>query len=499
MPQTRSALLATLVLAGVACAPGARAATATPDQVQAVTDELNAWFKGLIGGTFVPGDYAITLRPDGDSYELSASLGGDAAITGRVTPQDDGHWMLSDVTLPSPSSYTVTLPAPAGSEPQAAPVERSVAFSAARQETGGTLDPTYANPSSVQQHFDAYQLAVKTDSFLQLMQFAHAASQSTLTPAAPGRLDVASDSVLDGVLVDQRQANDQAFHVTADRGHVTSLISDLSRDHGPHFTNDLAAFVALRGGNQPQTLFLNRAPLTTAQSTALRTVLDDFDGLATGSQGDVEMNAVQVQSAKFGVAMRRLRVSYGVEATDSVLKLYLDLGTEGLSVLGLPATANSDLVPTRFHLRPVLSGVGTKELLAYAHAWLDGSGQGVSAPPDLAPLFAHGGVTAGLDDIAFNLGPSDFAGHGSVTFTAPGTFTGKAQVTATNLDALLDRAKEDPAMQQVVGMAAVIKGIGRTDGDRTTWDILYADGKVLVNGVDVLAMVGGGNRPTAPR
>lgn len=499
MPLPRAALLATLLLAGVAGAPGARAVTATPEQVQAVTDELNAWFRGLIAGTAMPGDHVIAVRPDGDAYALSAPLGGGVTLTGHLAPQADGYWMLSDVILPSPSTYTITASAPPSGEPQAAPVTRSIAFSAARQETTGTLDPSYATPSSVQQRFDAYQLAVKTESVLQLIQLAHVASQSTLTPASTGRLDVANESTLDGMLVDQRQADGKNVRVMADRGHVTMLVSGLARDHGPAFTNDLATFVALRGGNQPQRLFLDRSPLTAAQRAALRTVLDDLDGLASGAHGDVEANTVQVQADKIGLVMRLVRVSYGAEATDSVLKLYLDLGTEGLSIPGLSTTPNNDLIPTRYHLRPILSGIGTKELLAYARAWLDSSSQGVSAPPDLAPLFAHGGITAGLDDVAFDLGPAELTGHGKVTFTAPGAFTGEGQVAATGLDALLDRAKESPGAQQVVAVIALLKGIGRAGGDRTVWDVTYAAGELLVNGIDVLGMAGkGGNRSPSP-
>ena len=96
--------------------------------------------------------------------------------------------------------------------------------------------------------------------------------------------------------------------------------------------------------------------------------------------------------------------------------------------------------------------------------------------------------------MSFNVGPANFGAHLAVRFNAPGTtpdaFTGDGQVTATDLDALLDLAKQNPAMQTAFAVLTLAKGIGRSSGNQTVWDITYQGGKVLVNGVDVLAMMG---------
>ena len=508
-------LWATLLLGTALSSPAATAATSTADQVQAVERELNDWFKGLAGGIFKPGDYTIHLRPEGDDYALTAALGPNAAITGHLIRQDDGRWRLSDVKLPSPSTFTVSRPAPAQDGQPAPAIARTVEFSTARQETSGVLDPSYATPSSVQQRFETYQLAVKTESFLQLTQFARATNETTLTPVADKRLDVAYESALDGILLDQRRDSEQAFHLTVDRGHTTALLSGLSRERGPAFFHALATMIADRAGNKPQDILTSRAPFTADQRAQVRVLLDTLEGLASAVQTDVELNAVQVQSGKaqsssVSAVMRRLRASVGGAVDNGVLSTYLDLGVEALSIPGLPVGPYADLVPTDIHLRPTLAGIGTKDLLTLAHQLLDATVQGEgTAPPDPAPLFAHGGIVAGLDAVSFNVGPTEFTGHGAVTITKPNTYDGQGQVAAIGFDALMDRAKRDPTLEKALALLTFAKGIGRTSGNQLVWDIAYQDRKLLVNGVDVMAMAaaaggnGGGHarpmaRPPAP-
>ncbi len=506
-----AALWATLLVGTALPIRPAKAATATPEQEQAVARELDDWFKGLAGGVSIPGDYAIQRQPEGGTYALTASLAPDVAITGHLIPQDDGRWKLFDVKLPSPSSFTVSRPAPAQDGQPAATISRTVEFSVTRQETSGILDPSYATPSSVQQRFEAYELGVKTDDVLLLVQLARAANETTLTPVADKRIDLAYESALDGVLLDQRREDGRAFHLVADHGHATTLISSLSRERGPAFFHALATLIADRAGKRPLDAATSHAPFTADQRAQARVLLDTLEGLAGAVQADLEMNAVQVQAGKpqsgsVNAVMRHLRASVGASTADGVLATFLDVGAEDMSFPGLRATVYADLIPTHIHVRPTLAGIGTRDLLTYAHQLLDAADQDGSARPSPAPLFAHGNVVAGLDAVSFNVGPTVFDGHGAVTFTAPDAITGEGQVTATDLDGLMDRAKQDPAMQTALAVLTIAKGIGHASGNQTVWDITYHDRKVLVNGVDVMAMASaaGGNharpsaRPPAP-
>ena len=501
MPQPRRAALpiafcATLLL-GTTLAPPATAAPAQDDQSQAVRQELQDWFQGQLGSALIAGALTVQLRPEGDGYALTAPLGPDAATTGHLTLQPDGRWQLSSVKLPSPSSITTSIPVPTRSDLPAEATASTTEFSVARQETGGILDPTYKTPSSITQSFEAYQTAGSVGELRQVVQIAHSTSQTTLAPAPKGRLDAASESTANGLSMSVQGGTIPSVHATADRARTTNLLSGVSRERGPRFTRDLAAFIA--GCNAPgMTGCTDPAQLTEGQRSQLRSLLDDLDDLASGEQGDVDLKNVQLQSDEgFNGVAQRLRMSLSGEAPGGVLNAYLDLSAEGLGFPGLPASPYAGLIPTSVHIRPVLAGIGTKDLLLYARGLLDALDQGQSAPPDPAPLFTHG-VVVGLDAVSFNLGQTLFDGHGKVTLTAPRAFTGNGHITATDLDALIDQARQLPQMQTAFVVLTIAKGIGRADGNQTVWDITYQDGKALVNGVDIMALAGAAARPHAP-
>ncbi len=518
MPQPRragvhAAIWATLLLSSTLPALPAAAASATADQAQAVERELHEWLQSLLGSAVTVSDRPVQLTPEGGDYALVIPFGTDAAITGHLTPQDDGRWLLTGLKLPSPATFTLPVPSPPQNGQAQPPTNRTYQFSVARQDVTGTLDPSYQSASTLQQRFEGLQLSSSGGGFKQTSQAAHSTSETTLTPAADGRFDLTANAAIDGYLVDNQMDSGFTVHVVAGRGRGTTQLSSISPDKGPALLRNAISFVAQTmadvngAGNDPGRL---TAEQQARLKSGLRALVDALDGFASGMQMDDALEDLQVQagdaSRSYSGIARRATLGVGASAPDGVLKIYLDVGMEGLSVPGLLASAGlpqyADLLPTEVHLRPTLAGVGTQELLALARQALDAADKR-SAPPDPTPLFAHGGIVAGLDAVSFNLGQTRFEGHGTVTMTAPSpdALTGQGQVTATNFDALIDRAKQDPLMQRALPALIGFKGIGRSSGDQIVWDITYRDGKPLVNGVDVMALAGsgGGRAGPAPR
>jgi hypothetical protein len=57
--------------------------------------------------------------------------------------------------------------------------------------------------------------------------------------------------------------------------------------------------------------------------------------------------------------------------------------------------------------------------------------------------------------------------------------------------AQLQQAATDPTAQQAMAGLFAVKGLGKADGDSLVWDVtMGADGKLMVNGTDVSAMLG---------
>jgi hypothetical protein len=93
----------------------------------------------------------------------------------------------------------------------------------------------------------------------------------------------------------------------------------------------------------------------------------------------------------------------------------------------------------------------------------------------------------------------------SITFDSTSTinFAGLPQVNAkirmTGLDAViaqLQQAATDPTAQQGMAMLFAAKGVSKPDGDGVVWEITVSpDGKALVNGTDLSAMMGAMSPP----
>ncbi len=93
----------------------------------------------------------------------------------------------------------------------------------------------------------------------------------------------------------------------------------------------------------------------------------------------------------------------------------------------------------------------------------------------------------------------------SITYESTSTisFAGLPQVNAKirmkGLDAVitqLQQAAADPMAQQGMAMLFAAKGVSKTDGDGVVWDITVTpDGKAMVNGTDLSAMLGAMSPP----
>jgi hypothetical protein len=93
----------------------------------------------------------------------------------------------------------------------------------------------------------------------------------------------------------------------------------------------------------------------------------------------------------------------------------------------------------------------------------------------------------------------------SITYESTSTisFAGLPQVNATirmkGLDAViaqLQQAATDPTAQQAMAMLFAAKGVSKSDGDGVIWEVTVSpDGKAMVNGTDLSAMLGAMSPP----
>ncbi len=91
--------------------------------------------------------------------------------------------------------------------------------------------------------------------------------------------------------------------------------------------------------------------------------------------------------------------------------------------------------------------------------------------------------------------------EGSSTINFAGLPVVNAKVRMTGMDAVIAKLQQeaaDPTAQQGMAMLFAAKGISKADGDGVVWDITMSpEGKMLVNGTDMSAMMGAVAPPPA--
>lgn len=490
----------TLLLSTALVAPAAFAAPAAPDAAGAssLEGQLRTWVKSFLPPAVALPDRPVQVSPEGDHYRASIPLGGAAGterreITATVRPLDDGRWSIEGLRFPSPATVTVDLPS-AEAKPGATagkqatePVTYNIKI--AEQNGTGTFDPSYRTPSTFAQTYRALTIQANVAGQQQNTQVAALTSRTTLTPAGEGRVDAASDGGFEGYVASSTLPDGTPLKLEFDRVQVNSLLSGLSRDKATEASKALiSVFVGIMAAGSAG------APPSAADfdPAVLRSLLATMRDIATEARLDETIDGLRVRVGDAGGSLGAMRVGFGAKSPDGVLNARLDIGLDDPKVASPPLGPYEAFVPRRFSIRPTLSGVQTADLLALADKMMGGVKGGADPSQEIAALFSRGGVQIGLENLVLEVAGATLTGQGKAVMASPADVTGDGQVTITNLDGLIDRVKATPSLAQALPVLVIAKGIGRTAGNATVYDLSYRNGAFLVNGTDLSAMAGGG-------
>jgi len=484
--SVRAALTATLL---AAAAPQARAADVTPDQANALEGQVRSWAQGLLGPDVRLADRPVQVTPEGDHYHLAIPLKvrrgftpGEIVLTGSARPASDGRWTIEDVRFPSPSSFTVQVRASpkAGQTPEP-PVPVDYTVTAGSQENQAVYDPSFATPSTLTTSVRDLRIAATSALTDQLTTVRRLAGINTLRPSGTDRTDLIVDSTMEGYALNSKIDDNQKIGFAAEKVRVAGQMTAVSRDRVAQIIPVLAR---LTGSAAP-----TGTPLIDPR--LLRTLVQALQDFASELTMDETIDGVAVLYGPYSGAASQLRIGVGAKSDGGLLQAHMDLGLDGLALPDLPPGGMADFLPHKIALRPVLSGVPTQQLMQLLAAR---DPNDADRPSEFAALFSRKGVSAGLESFAVDIGGASFAGMGTMTMASPQQMTGQAQVTASNFDDLMQRASNIPELASVLPAFVFAKGIGRVVGNQVVWDVTYRDNKLLVNGTNLSAMMGGGSR-----
>lgn len=543
----RSALLVATVLAPMA----ARAQDATPEQAAQVQQQLRGWLATLLGPKVPLGDKPIQVTPEGDHLRLAVEIAGavpgspmtvtGGPVTASVRQLDANRWSIENLRLPSPWRVDSAKPDETGFKSMSARTEE--------QTSHGVFDTTFATPSTFDSVTRGASSATDGASGTSVTSLAGYTSHTVLQPASDGRVNMLADGHGEKLATEGVLPDGTPFKLTADRASLGAHFDNVAFDQiGPMIRGIMEIMPAsaspvpadvlpvapaipaprapatVKGKGNPEvmanakqalssTLKLpdpprpatktvaataasaKHADMTPAQKDSAHRVLAAFRAFMGGLDEEVAMENVRMESSGHMVSFGRIAVGFGFGAPGGRIDTHMAMALDGLSSPDIPAGPMRDYMPTHVALRPHASGVPADAVFDLIQHAIDANGKDDDAlGAEAMGLLAKGPLNLGIDDIALTTGPASLKGGGQVTIASVTEITGKAQFTMSGLDELIKQVNATPELQ---GMGAgpvlfLAKGMGRIDGANTVWDVTYADGKVMVNGNDLSAMMAGG-------
>lgn len=489
-PTLRAAILVPLV----AWAPTAsRAADVTPEQAQALERQLRGWFAAMAGPNLPVAASPVQVTPAGDHFLLTVPPAGAAvpvkgwpSATANARPAEGGRWTLDSMRVQTPARFTVNMPAPAkAGEPARPPVPTTYTLNYATQDGGGTWDPAFATQSVINTASTGFELVADAAGAKQVTMLDRINSALTLRPVADGRVDASLDATGTGYSLHTTTtgpaAGAPAFQAAARQIRAAFGMTGISRERGAQVIPALARF-APPAGTPPGT----KPP---PNPDAIRALMQAMQGLASGVTMTEVLDDFTVRGTGVSFASTQFRLGLDAKADGGFIRGALDVGLDGLALPGMGLDTFADLLPRHVALQPYVSNVPTQELLQLLQSQMEHREAGLP-PAQVAALFGHGGLKAGLESFALDIGGASFAGKAGVDMPAPNAVSGTAQVTATDMDKLLITVQANPALAQAVPVIVFAKGIGRTENGKLVWDMQFDSSKLLVNGVDLMKMGG---------
>jgi len=489
-PTLRAAILSSLV---VSAPVASHAADVTPEQARTLEEQLRAWFASMAGPNLPIAASPIQVTPEGDHFHLMMPLAASKAqvkgwptVTANAKPATDGRWTIEGMRVQTPATFTVDtrMPAKPG-EKASPPVPTTYTLTYATQEGGGTWDPTFATPSNFSTNSTGFRMVGEGGGRQQVTTIDSMVSATLLRPAADNRVDFSLDASGTGYAMQVKSGTGPAagstMAVAVQQVKVQLSLPGVSRERSAQVI--------------PALVRLAPAPGATADIKAppnpegVRMLMQALQGFASGATINEVLDGFIIEGQGFGFATKQLRLGLDAKADGAFMNGAMDVGLDGLALPGMGLDTFADVLPSRVVLRPVVSHVPTKELLALLQA--AGENPNSKPPPaEVAALFSQGGLKAGLESFALDMGGASFTGKADIDLPSPNAASGTAQVMATNMDALLAKVQANPALAQAIPVIVFAKGIGRAEGGKLVWDMQFDSSKLLVNGVDLLKMGG---------
>ena len=478
--------LAPAVIA-LALAPSLAHAQVSPENAQALEKQIHDWLDGLAGSVIDIPDRPITVEPDGDHYHVTLPLAdalnglgldtSDATFTAEARPLPGDRWAFDDIRIPN---LKVQVPDGMPGGPMTwsmnIPNQRISALIDLNLATASTFDAEISGETSTTEGQDgAHASAIE-----------HYTAHSVWMPTGDGRVSIVSTT--DGEKMSASQIMPDG----------TPLNWSIGKMHGSLRIDDVAAASVLGMVREAQALV---PMMTEAQQSGhlapegrkrAKALLMQVRNLLGGFQTEETLDTLRFESQGHSGSLSKLEIGLGAGANQGKLEVRIRLAIDGVDSPDLPAGPLRQYLPRHVSIDPRISGVPVDDATHLLSAAIDSDQPDPDALQAQAlALLKKSPVTVALDHLDLDLGPARLRGGGSVRISAPNAITGQGTVSIVGFDALMKQAATVPEMKPALPVLIMMKGLGKQEGDATTWRIRYSGNKVMVNDNDLSAMLQG--------
>jgi hypothetical protein len=490
-----------------ALAPLAALADPTAEQAASLQQQLRGWLDTAFGIKFA---LPIDVAAESDHYRISSRLvsfpgmsnvqGGDLSVSAQ--PTSDGRWIISDYRLTSPIKFKVDLSAMGAGNSAAGPGGAvDMTISIGKVAADAIFDPNLATPSTMSTRIDGYEFASGTGEVQQVTRSGPAIGKAALIPTGNGRIDVTVETMVNDLSSITSAGEQKSIALFLGRAQQSVQVKGLDWERAAKLIRSVVQIANARLGNPDGAPDTSGAPPepSTAAKPDLQSPRDLYmmvRGIVTGGEFADTLEDLRVEAGGHLVGVGRIGFGGGVDSPNGMLTAHLLVSADGVASPEIPPEAR-EYIPRHVLIEPRLAGVSLADLDALIMA---ATAPGVEPSLDqpeiakqIAALFAHGGITAGLDQFEIDLGRTHLGATGKITALALDSFKGEAEVVATGFDAVIEHAQKTPDLAKAAPFLQLLGKIGQADGSRIVWKITGDNTAVKINGLDLTALVAAGN------
>lgn len=490
-----AALAAMLVpLAAFADTPAEQAAT--------LQQQLHDWVEKTFGPAVKIPDGLVQFAPEGDHVRVTVHLralpvlsgveGGDFSVSAQALPA--GRWLTYDYHLDPPLKFRMDLPpnvGGGGGAPGPGPLDVSIGFG--RLDGDAITDPNFAAPSVMTTRVRDYKIDVASSRLQEHVHIDAVTGHALITPAHDGRIDVIEEGAADDFGIAAKTGEPpQSVAVFVGRVEVANHILGLDHERLAEAVKKLIGFTttALASASNPAA---ERPKLDQQFARDWYTMLR---GIVTGWEFRESYDDLRVEVGGHVVGLSRAIVGAGVNTPDGGMTAHMTVALDGLAAPDIPPFLRG-FVPRHVLVEPTLSGINLADLDALITAVTAPGAEPSMDRPEIAErvraMFAHGGITAGVEKLEVDLGATRIGATGKVTALSPNHFVGEAEVVATGFDALVAQVQAMPRWGKKAALFLQVLGkLGRPEGKRIVWTITANNADVKLNGLDIPALIAAG-------